>query len=437
MHILFIVRQATLGGHFRSALSLTRAIQELGYEVTLAAGEGEGLALLKGSDCRNFALSIGASGTVALRSVSTLTRFAREEGVQIIHAFDPMSSFIAHLVARKTGIKKVLTIPGGPVPKRLLRSVPVVVYSKELAEGLARIHKYEACEIQVNAARIELDNVPGPDAEKERELKELGIDLSAPIVMMIARIAQDKIRSILFMVETTKHLALLNPEVQFVHFGVTSNPAIRKKVKGAMTECNHATGRPTARLVDYHVLTPSRFYPYASLVAGVGRSALEGMLCQRPTVIVGEQGFAGLVCPETVDKLAYFNFSGRDAVSLPTPIQPAEAAQFILDIISDSDRRNSSGRFGHEWLRCNLDVKVGAARYADLYEGLATGRIPHVLSKSADLGLWIRHFLAPRLLSRTVKERMKQLLYSGQARQQQSAHSKERRHGVAHRPYHW
>ena len=105
------------------------------------------------------------------------------------------------------------------------------------------------------------------------------------------------------------------------------------------------------------IYDPSGFFPLFDLVLGLGRSALESMSCGIPTVIVGPRGFAGIVCEEQIDNLAYYNFSGRN---VKNKTDEKHIVKSIIQILKGSEKNRDLGTFSRRYVLENYDIKKGA-----------------------------------------------------------------------------
>ena len=121
-------------------------------------------------------------------------------------------------------------------------------------------------------------------------------------------------------------------------------------------QTNQQLGREVVQAVGY-VGDVARFMMAADIVMGIGRCAFEAMAIQKPTLIVGNLGFAGTVCEETVDQLAYYNFAGRNIVEVCPAVKLCDE---LDDLLSNPMQRNALGPFCRKYVLENLSAARGA-----------------------------------------------------------------------------
>jgi len=89
-----------------------------------------------------------------------------------------------------------------------------------------------------------------------------------------------------------------------------------------------------------------------SLIAGMGRVALEGIAMGYPVLLVGYDGIKGFITPESFERLSYRNFSGRGEPN------------------TDIDELFPPNKKLRDMLRKNHDEKKVASQYFDIIEKL-------------------------------------------------------------------
>jgi hypothetical protein len=95
------------------------------------------------------------------------------------------------------------------------------------------------------------------------------------------------------------------------------------------------------------------------------------MIYGKPTIVVGQKGFAGIVSPESIQEIAYYNFSGRNQ---QTPCSPEILAENIGKLISNAELRHQLGAFGKKFILEEVDVKLGLPRIENVYQKNIQGR---------------------------------------------------------------
>ena len=108
-----------------------------------------------------------------------------------------------------------------------------------------------------------------------------------------------------------------------------------------------------------------RLYQAADIVLGIARGVMEPMACGRPVVVLGRDDEGQLVAPDTVELIARYNFSGRQFGIEGADGRPL--VELLLELARDQERRRALGDFALEYVRSQLDARIGARQLLDFY----------------------------------------------------------------------
>lgn len=103
------------------------------------------------------------------------------------------------------------------------------------------------------------------------------------------------------------------------------------------------------------------------VIVGMGRSVLEGVAMGKIGLVHGRWGTGGVITPETVEKLAWYNYSGRNSNG------EVKTVGEIVALIDAANTR-SNGDAMYEYMTRNHDVRVVAKKYLELAEELIKTR---------------------------------------------------------------
>jgi hypothetical protein len=105
---------------------------------------------------------------------------------------------------------------------------------------------------------------------------------------------------------------------------------------------------------------------------GMGGSALRGMAFGKPTVVLGEGGFARLF-----DEQSATEFLGQGFYGVARPDAPSELPEILDTLIGDSALRERVGGFSYDTVRERFSLEVMADRLDALYRAApAPRRLP-------------------------------------------------------------
>ena len=102
----------------------------------------------------------------------------------------------------------------------------------------------------------------------------------------------------------------------------------------------------------------------------------------KPTLIVGDNGYAGTVSLDEIEDIARFNFSGRNNKSMALP---EKLTNEIIRILDDQEYYNKLTAFGKDYIRREIDIQDGISRILEVYNQnlpypCQVGRIKRVIN---------------------------------------------------------
>lgn len=233
------------------------------------------------------------------KAVVALTRLIRDEGIELVHANEPIQGAIgsvASRLARRPCLwhRHHTQIEGRQ--KRLSRfagrlSPITMAVSGAAAEAAVRFDK-----IPERRIRVALNGIPDlrkvEDSEVQRLRSELGIDRTSPVVVLLARMRPEKGHAVLFEAMRVAAPGLSRPAHVVIVGDGPHRGAIERAGKQAAGYQTHLVGHQDdialwLRLADV-VAAPSMSEPF-------GLSTIEAMAAERPVVASGVEGLREVV----------------------------------------------------------------------------------------------------------------------------------------------
>jgi glycosyltransferase involved in cell wall biosynthesis len=255
------------------------------------------------------------------------------------------------------------TFCGGPGPRyHIPRLSPVVVFSKEQKDAFIAKWGWKPENLVVSPGRVEHPAADATQPDRGGFLSRYGLTPELLSILFVSRLSEDKRGS----VET---IQLLAREIAAQGLPWQVLIAGGGKMESELREFGDQLERQAGRTVLAAAGEQDRldeFYACADVVAGVGRSIFDGMMRGKPVMVVGEKGFAGLVSPESVEELAYYNFSGRNA-------QADSGVEHLISAIHLAalpEERLRLGSFARRYTRENLSVGAGGKVLLEYYAQL-------------------------------------------------------------------
>lgn len=418
MNVLYLVYEALLGGHVLSASTIAREMKNCGVNPVFAGAEGalaDDIRKYMPFEQVHIPMLHGTRHTyftwASLPSVTRLREIIKSKNIQMIHAFDARSYLHAYLAGILEGIPVLCTLCGGIDPYYNLPAAPVIiVFSEEQKQKMLNTYGWPSNNVEVVRTRLDLRQITCDDyCMSDNEAIAIGLDPDLPKVMMISSFDGTKIQSIHKVLDAVEELYENGVAFQMVMIGGKGELYEKAKARGESINQTYGACRI---LMTGPVMRAFRLLQRAEIVLGVGRSAFEGMAYAVPTLIVGENGFAGTVSPEEVDSIAWYNFSGRNRKK---DISVETLTNAIGRLLEDQKLRAELGEFGREYVFREIDVAKGAQRISEIYLKMA--------NKNDGLAPWQQWMSFAKCLApiakdnglHTIKQGVKKMFFPRQA----------------------
>lgn len=371
MKLLIITEHANYGGHVQSALTTARELKVRGHDVIVASGEGVLVAEIKSTFVHYtlpyYLTHSGRQTYFTFKSLETIREIAKvvkKESIEMIHAFDARS-YIASVIVSLfyCPISVTGTLCGGITPfYNIPLSEKFIVFSHEQKDKMCTKFKWNKENVCVCSNRVDMKQFDFPANEIETLCDEFSIDPKGKYIMMITTFLDVKKGSIINTLNAIGSVLDKHRSYTFIIIGGKGEFFNEAKHIGA--EINRNIGREA---INFTGLMPNAFrmLSVASIVIGLGRSAFEGMAYEKPTLVVGDNGFAGTVSPGKIEALYYYNFSGRNQKSL---VPENELTNEINRLIEDEEYYDSVKSFGKSFLMKNISIQSGIRVIEEVYQ---------------------------------------------------------------------
>lgn len=378
--LAFVVLDGGLGGHTRTSVAIATGMRARGYEVVFFLGEKSPDKVVTGAGFTPERVH-HAFRTDLYEQLKAKGPFTA------IHTFSTLG--LVELVAfgKQTQTPVVYTRCGGPPVKepievRMMRALQLprfTVLSDENKQELLPTTGASPENVLVLPARID---VAAMQASQKPELwqafrERVKLAPTTKILLRIARIGPAYEESIRQGILTAVELNRRGLDAAFVHIGYADVATIAETLYAEIESANQAAGRMIAVSDQEVSMNAQAHVGMGDAVAGMGRSAFEGLAVGRPTLVAGKVGFGGLVTPETVTALAQFNFSGRNG---QTPLTREESVQAMADtcerLFTDAEYAQQVSAYSLQYADEHLDTRHSLDAYERLYHDFNPELIP-------------------------------------------------------------
>ncbi len=333
MKLLFLTSRMGLGGAETHILGLATALVRQGHEVTVASAGGR-LAEALPPVVRHHRLPLDKKDPLSLlRSLFGIVRLVRREGIDLLHAHARIPAVLCHGISRWLGIPFVTTVHLDFPRKGLGRfsrfGERTLAVSQDIKDHLIACYGLPPDTVSVTVNGIDTEHfAPASAATSSPSLR----------LLHVSRLDRDRSGTAGRLITLTPRLRERFPALRITVVGEGEDlPSLRAQARAIDPK------EETLRLVG-GVTDPLPYLQDADLFLGVSRAALEAMACGLPVVLAGDQGYGGILTPETLERAAATNLCCRGEL-LPTE----EALLRDLSVLlSDGERRRTLGVFGRE-----------------------------------------------------------------------------------------
>ena len=355
LKIMYVLHKFDLAGSQNSLLALAKSMKSLGHSVSFVGGKGPFQQVLREHDIDYDTRIFSPFSPMSVLGMLKLSRVVIRRKPDIIHCNDYWPHIECLFIKALFNIPVITTFPGGPVyNKPVIPSGTLISYSDELKDALIKKFSLNPHQIITIKNRIDLSRFL-QIAPQENILARKPIRFT-----MICRMDSDKKKSILSFIQYIEQLAQHGNSIEAV---IVGGGDIYEYIKNITEEVNLKCKTRLFNLRGHmHDVLP--YIADSHFVVGLGRSVMEGMLASRPALIPCKDGHLSIVCPENVDRHAYYNFAGRLKF---TQKERQNDQKRCIRIMNETGYYKELSRFSMKYITENYDASFVQGRMNRLY----------------------------------------------------------------------
>jgi glycosyltransferase involved in cell wall biosynthesis len=270
----------------------------------------------------------------------------REERFEVVHAWDWPQCLNAYLMATTGGrVPVVGSIMSMAVTRVVPRSMPLTYGTAALVDQ-ARGRGYRHVMLLEPPVDLARDDPEAVDGLSQRD--RWSIRAGEVLVVMVSRlVGWLKLEGLRAAIEAVDRLADRFPVRLAIVGGGDAEPELREKAR----QINAARDRDVV-VVNGPMADPRPAYAAADIVIGMGGSAIRGMAFGRPTIIVGESGFAQWFDPVSAPHFLRHGMYGvGDGGRLDDRL-----VDLLTERLTDEAARTELGHWSSSLVRQRFDV---------------------------------------------------------------------------------
>jgi glycosyltransferase involved in cell wall biosynthesis len=362
MRILVYPHSLEIGGGQVNALNLAGAMRDRGHDVLVFGPPGPLERTASELGLRLVRQALPGGGRPSLRAAGMVRAVAREEAVDVVHAYSHSASIEAWMGSYVLGGIPVVGTVAEVLPRPFPPSIRLIVRIQRLEDEARRSGYPNPVHLQRTPVDTE-GNRPGVDGSHFRRAH--GLDDGRRNIVLVSRLATYmKLEGLKRAIDAAAILAETMPVRLIVVGGGPRYDELRRRAAAVNDRLGNRVIVLTGPMLD-----PRPAYEVADVVMGIAGSVLRGMAFQKPAIVLGERGFSEVVTPETVGRFLREGFFGLGNGD-PGPERLREQLGRLLE---DPPLAKRLGRFSREVICEQFSLSAAAAALERIYESALDG----------------------------------------------------------------
>ncbi len=393
MKVLLFTHHLEVGGSQMMAIELATAMRRMfGHEFVVFAGRGPLEPVLEQRQIRYIPTSY-SWGWPKRQNMRELHAAIQSEKPDLIHIWDWWQYIDAIIPAYLSATPIMVT---DTISERYSRPLPrhrmTTLSTPEFAD-LARRRGHTRVGTVVPAVDLERDNPNHVDGTAFR--LEHGLTPDDFVLVTVSRLSRVlKEESLGRTIDAVRQLGRELP----LKLVLVGDGDARERLEALAARTNEELGRQ-AVIFAGETLDPRPAYAAADAFIGMGTSAMRAMAYEKPVIVVGGDGFASALTPETGDYFAYYGIYGLGDGDPGN----GRLVQLIREVATDRERAGAAGAYAGAFVRREFDVEKIASQLNAYYLAAAAVRagLPTVaMDLLRSVPAWKVHRLVQRRLRR-------------------------------------
>lgn len=365
MNILLGLMGLDIGGAETHVVTLAQALRKNGHSVVVVSSGGiYEEAITKHGISHVYGPLDQKSPRAVAQSIMAMKKAIEQYDVEIVHTHGRIPSLIGGIVSKMTRRKFMTTVHAmhklDSYKWLTLFGQETICISEDIRNHI--IHHYKVSDDQITVIPNCIDTKKfAPKVVANSEVFTIGY---------ISR-----------MEETLAERAVKVAEM-VTHYAYRSGHSLRLLLVGDGADFNRVVAqinqlskeiadRYQDKKIEIQLLGKRTDIPEIlntmDAVVCVSRVAMEAMSCGKPVILLGGEGYEGLLTKENYTHAKGSNFTGR------TSDMVFEEAEFLKDVealIGDEEKRKNLGNWGRQQIESAYSVDEVAERTIQLYEAL-------------------------------------------------------------------
>ncbi len=368
-----------IGGAETHVLELSRALHEMGHDITVSSRGGVYVKELEEAGIRHIRLPLHTKNPFSvIKSYFGLRKLIKKEKFDIVHAHARIPAFICGLLHRSLHFRYVCSAHWVFEVNTLWKKIAdwgekTVAVSEDIKQYV--IDNYGVFPDNVS---VTINGVDMKKFSKDIDTASLSEELSLPekrrTLVYVSRMDKDRSLAARMLCEIAPELKKKYSDLQMVIVGGGDDfDYVNSLASSANDELGEKFVHMTGARTDIN-----RFIALGDIFVGVSRAVLEAMSASKPVVIAGNEGYIGLLGKDNMDIAASTNFCCRGCDET-TPALLLRDVSALLDL--DDERIALIGEENRRIIKESYSAERMARDCLSVYKSL----YPYDYKKHGDI----------------------------------------------------
>ncbi|MEE0968089.1 MAG: polysaccharide pyruvyl transferase CsaB [Clostridia bacterium] len=312
MKILMTLMGLDIGGAETHVLELSRALSEMGEDVTVASRGGVYVKELEECGIRHVKLPLHTKNPLSvLKSYFGLKKLIKKERFDIVHAHARIPAFICGALHKSLHFKFVTTAHWVFEVNAIWKKIAdwgekTVAVSEDIKQYLVDNYGVFADNISVTINGVDMQKFSS-DTPCDDAAKELGLPEERKTIVYVSRMDKDRSAVARMLADIAHSLKERYPNLEVVIVGGGDDfDYVKSLADAANTKAGKKFVHMTGARTDIN-----KMIAMGDVFIGVSRAVLEAMSASKPVVIAGNEGYIGLLDDCNMDIAVSTNFCCR------------------------------------------------------------------------------------------------------------------------------
>lgn len=351
-----------LGGAETHIITLSKALERLGYNVWIIGPNGPAVKWIKDYDLKFINLPLNKLNT-QIESIFKLTTIIEDKEIDIIHTHPFNSQIVSCLSGYITNTPVVTTVHGAYWTS-ILRPEVGNLTEKVICVSKETLYFYRENGIPYEKSSL----IPNAVSIKRVDFEHRFFENNKIKILYISRLDNDKIPSLMSFLEAVPELhKRFDLEINIIGDGEKY-----KVIQEIVDKINTSLKLTVINMIGG--TTETEYYIKKSdIVIGVGRVILEAIALGRFAICLGNNYYPGLVDKELLLKISEVNFTDRNSKRVFNPVNFIDdTSNLVMNLDYELDKLKET----YEYVVSKFSDRVSAIKHEECYHDVINNYVP-------------------------------------------------------------